>query len=375
MAISQKPYVYIQTTVTKDGRKKHRVRAEHKGRRLPSIPCGPDHAKAKMVRARLEDKLWNRRLRLKGDSAMTVPEFAAEDLARRRGKFADSTVDVEQRALGFFGQSYTGRLCNVEKVDVEAFEKWLRVTPYRRGKKGADRLRQGNNGIQVMMRSLKAALRRAMKEGLIDTDPFFGYVMPPSEDVANPPSDDSIAKIWEHLPLRTQRVLLLKGATGMRRSEVLSVERANFRPPETPEDPWMVRVQKAKTRRGKVEFKEVAVPTETMNRLLPLPETGRLFKMHPSTLNHDFQKAVAAAGLERTRPHDLRHRWATEFMDLIGDKYALRESGGWASDGAMSRYQHSTRKRRVANATAGAKIAFPPHALPTDAGNARRKTG
>ena len=53
---------------------------------------------------------------------------------------------------------------------------------------------------RVSYRALGAAAVRALMADppLLDRDPFFGYKMPPEVDVAHPPSDLELKKLWEH---------------------------------------------------------------------------------------------------------------------------------------------------------------------------------
>jgi integrase len=372
MGRSVKPSVYIQTRRGRTGYKTYRVRREVGGRELPSIACGPDKALAERVRDEWKSKLWHRRLRVPAPTdALTVAQFVELDRARREVRFAPSTLEIERRALDYFVEYFgAGPLSSVGRESVHGFEVWLRGQKWQRTPGGTARARS-TNGILIYLRALKAALRRAVKEGYLDADPFFGYEMPPEEDVANPPTRDGVRAMWEHLSPLARCALAVDLALGLRRGEILRISRASLQPPARDRAHWLVTVQKSKTRRGKVEHKTMALPAvalAALETLQPWPATGPLLRVHPSTLSHAIADAARAAGLGRVRLHDLRHRWATELMQRCKDEYALMDVGGWTTRAAVKRYQHPTPARR--DVTLQVEVDLPP-ALPTDAGEGK----
>jgi hypothetical protein len=58
-------------------------------------------------------------------------------------------------------------------------------------------------------------------------------------------------------------------------------------------------------------------------------------------LQRAWRKARIRAGLPKTRFHDLRHEWASRFVESGGDVRALMEVGGWGSLALVARYSHS----------------------------------
>jgi site-specific recombinase XerC len=49
--------------------------------------------------------------------------------------------------------------------------------------------------------------------------------------------------------------------------------------------------------------------------------------------------------LPKARFHDLRHEWASRFVEAGGDVRALMEVGGWGSLALVARYSHSNLAR------------------------------
>lgn len=369
MARSIKPSVYIDSRKTKRGFKTYRVRREVNGRELPSIACGTNHDLAKRVRDEWKNKLWHRRHRIPLDSdALSVAQFASKDRGQRETRVAASTARNDRIALDLFGQFYPGPLREVDRQTIQDFEAWLREQTWRRGKRGKERARQVN-GILIILRALKAALRRALKDGHMDADPFFGYTMPPEEDVANPPDKAGARAIWERLPFKGRCALAVDLALGFRRGELYRITERSLQPPTADRAHWLVRVQKSKTRRGKVEFKTLALPAVALAALeamrpWPADPSKPIFDMHETTLSHWVSAAGRASGLGRVRLHDMRHRWATELMERCRDEYALMDVGGWTTRAAVARYQHSTPARR--DATLLVDVDLPP-VLPANA--------
>lgn len=369
MGRSLKPSVYIQIRRTKRGYKTYRVRREVGGQELPSLPCGTDRALAERVRDEWKSKLWHRRLRVPaaGDD-LTVAQFAEQDLARREIRYAVSTVRNDRMVWRLFGEYFgPGPLRGVDREVIHGFEVWLRGQTWkRRGARAKARPRQ-INGILIYLRALKAGLRRALKDGHLDADPFFGYEMPPEELVANPPDRDGARQIWEHLPFVARCALAVDLALGFRRGELFRITRKALLPPDSERAHWLVRVQKSKTRRGTAENKTVALPPvalAALQALKPWPADGPIIQLHPTSLSKMISAAGREAKLGRVRLHDLRHRWATELMQRCRDEYALMDVGGWTTRAAVKRYQHSTPARR--DVTLLVEVDLPP-ALPTDA--------
>lgn len=350
--------VYIEPHRTRRGFKTYRVRREFRGRELPAIPCGADQALAKELRDSWRTKLRRRKLRLRSVEEIGLAEWAESDLKNRSGKMAATTQRHTRRVydllLEFMGPD--AALGDVDRDAIRDFIAWLESYKIRGG--GVFHA----NASRIYLRSLKAGLRRAMKDGRLEEDPFFGAEMPAEISVANPPSDAEIKAFWKHLPYTGQRAITVYLGTGLRRSELLGIAKKSILKPTRRGGPRLLRVQKAKTRRGAVEWKIMAIQPAVWAALQPIPDEGPIFKLYPSTLSSWLRKARKAAGLERIRLHDLRHRWATDFMSKIRDKWALKQVGGWTSDGAVGRYQHETAER--AETTLDVKNAAPPLSLP-----------
>lgn len=382
MPRSVKPSVWIEKRRAASGYTTYRVRREKDGRRLPDIMCGPDRAHAQRVQAREQERLWGRRLRLRAAEDMAFADWVTLDLRNREHKMAATTQRHTRRAYDLLAEHLGpgARLGAVDREEIREFVPWLLQYDYTRagGRAYKSERAFGVNGALIYLRALKAGLRRALKDGKLEEDPFFGVELPAEVFVANPPEDDELAAIWTKLSPQARRALTVFLGLGLRRSELLSCTPRSISEIERPgEDgkPRLVRylkAQKAKTRRGTVEFKVIAIPDDVWAAMQPVPKdpNAPLFSYYPSSLSSIVSKAARAAGLtDRFRLHDMRHRWASRLMRKVKNRFAVKQAGGWTTDAAMSRYQHEAAE--FADVTLQQGAVAPP-ALPQNAARGRR---
>lgn len=380
MSRSSRPTVWIEPRPPKRG--PYRIRAELNGRRLPDLPAGMSAAHARQMRVKREEELWAGQLDIASADkrSRTLERFAAEHLSGMRATLkADNTVRIAERALELL-QDFAGPgfpLRAFDRAMAQRCVAWFVGRKYRRKGDRAVERTATVNGARVLLRTLRTAFRTALKDEKIDKDPFFGVELPPEIEVAHPPTPEEVSAMWPFIPWVSRRAIAAGAFMGFRRGEILQLHGPRSRsesrliPPAAEGEPWIARVRKTKTRRGKVEYKEVAVPPEALACMAPIPDDGPLFPQTYRVLQSHLQKARERAGLGRIRLHDFRHRWATEFMDAVKNKYALRDAGGWTTDATLGRYQHQTEERRRANLLVGPKIPIPPPQLPQDRGEQR----
>lgn len=63
---------------------------------------------------------------------------------------------------------------------------------------------------------------------------------------------------------------------------------------------------------------------------------------YPFLIENEWYAALARAGIEDFRWHDLRHTWASWHVQGGTPLYALQEMGGWESPEMVRRYAHLT---------------------------------
>jgi hypothetical protein len=282
-ARSVKPTVWIEPKPPKPG--PYRIRAEIHGRRLPDIPVGMSARHAEHKRAEREAALWAGKLGISTveKQSRTLAQFREEYLAGMVSTVkADNTIRIARKALEHL-EAFVGATTPIVTIDrgmVEKWRGWLLKRQYSRGKKGKLRTASSNDA-RINMRTAATAFRKALKDEAIDRDPFFGVEQPPEVDVAHPPTPEEVHLLWKQLAPRAQRAIAAAAFMGLRRSELLwlhgpkSKAESRLIPPAAAGEPWIARVRKAKTRRGKTEYKELAVPPEALAAMEPIPRTAR----------------------------------------------------------------------------------------------------
>lgn len=225
------------------------------------------------------------------------------------------------------------------------------------------------NGARIYLRHLKAALRWAHREGMIDYDPFLHFEFPAPVPVARVLKPAEIAAILAELPDDVRRAVFFVLFTGLRLSEVLSLDWANV---VRRDGNLYMTVLKSKTRRAKPETKTQAIHRQAAAVMGQERAAGSVFGLKMSKLEQNLRRAVVKLGLGRVRLHDLRHTWATLLQQQARDIRAVMEVGGWSSQSAAMIYQHGTPERQ--DVTLGLDIPVPIRPLNVDGdGDALRK--
>lgn len=374
MARSRRPSVWIEERKNSSGEKIYRVRAEKDGRRIADTTCGPLRQHAVEKRDQLRAELWGRQLHLKStnDGKRRLSWLIEHYLAERGSSKSERTVAIDAQELGKL-KAFAGNplLIDLQPDMMRTFKAHLFKATWQRRKGGKERPYH-QNAVRITLRTVKTALRWAYRESYIDHDPFRGVDIPAEVPVANPPTNEKIKAMWSHLSLIAKRAFTVFIYCGLRTSELLSIRsEEHLIRPAKPGAPWLLKVRKAKTRRGKVEYKTMALPPEALAAMSPLPASGLVFRIGKRRLTFLLARARRRAGLERIRWHDLRHRWATDLMSVVKDEYAIMQVGGWTSRAAVARYQHPTESRR--DSTLQVKFEAIPPLLPPNGGVRKRK--
>lgn len=245
-------------------------------------------------------------------------------------------------------------------MTVAEFSDWLMIRTARRlpGHRA--------NGTRIVLRHFKAACRWAFREGIIDYDPFLFFEMPAAVAVGRVLNPGDLVEILRDLPDLPRRAVYFTLNTGFRVSEVT---RADWRHHEIATEmregkPLEVRyltVVKSKTRRNKPqETKTQQLHANAIAVMGEPKESGLIFDVKPAWLQRRLRRSYLKLGVRRVRWHDLRHTWATNFMEEIRDLKALMDAGGWATHDAAMVYQHGTKKRVAATAEVHSQFAPEP---------------
>lgn len=210
------------------------------------------------------------------------------------------------------------------------------------------------NYARILLRHLKAEFRWAKKHGFLTSDPFEHFEFPAPVQVARVLKPEEILSLLRELPETPRRALYFTLHTGLRISEVL---RLDWKDVERGEK-WYLTVVKSKTRFGKPAQTKTQRIHPNAIKVMGEPGTGPVFPVKAAWLQRALRRATISLGLGRVRWHDLRHTWATSFMDEVRDLRALMDAGGWNTEHAAMIYQHRTKRRT--DATAEVQSLVPP---------------
>ncbi len=294
--------------------------------------CGPNKAIAERFKSRKTDELNADHL---GVDRPVVDvgwdEFAEAYLEHCRKHKAPRTVNnFDKRAMTLAVAWFRGRPpAGLTPQDMAGFE--------------SDLLKRFNpTTAHMWLRSLRTALRWGQANGFVRAVPAFH--LPMVEKAGRVLTDQEVSAIYEALPANARGPFVFALHTGVRRGELLALRWERVR--KATEGYWEAEIggiggPKTKTGRSRVvPLHPAAVDA------LGKPGAGPCFDADEH-LSVTVSQAAKAAGLGRVRFHDLRHTWATRYMQATGDLFGLMQLGGWSSLGSVKVYQHLTFARKM----------------------------
>lgn len=233
-------------------------------------------------------------------------------------------------------------------------------------------------GIGDSTRRVRLMSLRVLFDWLASEAPTSGVTSNPADNVEAPmpelprariPADDDI-----HAVLRTCRdranfsdvrdlaIIRLMLATGLRRGEVCSIDcdRIDFRGRE------LEVTGKGDRPRVVPMFGEAELALSRYRRMRPRRaapnepaffvsfRTGR--RLTGGAIAEMLERRCVAAGVERIRPHSLRHYWAHSAKEAGLRDEDISVIGGWRSPVMLARYGRDLSQRRALEAVRGARI-------------------
>lgn len=296
------------------------------------MSCGPLKEHAEKFRARKLEELYAGKLGIAAAPTDTLwPEFAARYLAHCKAhKAARTYANFDKWAVDSFTEFIGNKpLVGIRNEDVERWERGLleRYSP---------------NTVRIRLRAVRTAFNWAVREGLITRCPSFH--MPPAIDVGRTLSDTEVSALMDALPDWLKAPVVFALHTGLRRGEMLSLTWERVQRPEN--GLWEAEIggvggPTTKTRRSRV----IPIHPRAREAMGPPRVRGLVFDLPESSIVHALADATRKAKLGRVRFHDLRHTWATRYMQATGDLFGLMRLGGWSSMGSVRVYQHLTKAR------------------------------
>jgi len=176
------------------------------------------------------------------------------------------------------------------------------------------------------------------------TKPFLGFKFPTEEEVGRVLAPDEIEIILSNSPPDIRKAFIFALYTGVRIGELINACWEKLVIDENGD--WFLDIWQKKTGR----WKTICLPPPAIEAMGERREKGFVFVGITTNRLHWHLRTIRARfKLSRIRFHDLRHTWATRFMESTGDQYALQNTGGWKDIRSTSRYQHKTKSRLRAN--------------------------
>ncbi len=151
--------------------------------------------------------------------------------------------------------------------------------------------------------------------------------------------DEMFAKIVSRLSNSEHRaVARIALASGMRISEIVSLTWDQVR---------LDNIHLTHTKSGKQ--RDVPI-TKTTRLQMPDRIVGRdrVFNVEQETMGLAWRKAVIYVGFKDIHFHDLRHEWASRFIEADGTLVELMTVGGWSSLDMVQRYARAEQSRIAA---------------------------
>ena len=332
------PSVWLESRRNKNGRSwvvRWEVVLDGK-RDRGSMVVGPSKALAEKTKEKKIDELFHRKAGIQlPPEIIGWKDFASQYLRHcEKHKSLRTFRNFDKPALDRF-TAFAGEksLSAITTEDVGNWESRLLET-------------YSPNTVRMNIRCLRTAFLYAKKEGLLIRAPSFH--MPQAEKVGRSFTDQELKRLLSVLPKNLKAPVIFTLFTGVRRGELLSLDWKMVRKAE--EGHWEAEIggiggYTTKTRRARV----IPLHPKAVEIIGKPKESGPVFPgLNENNLTHGIKRYAGKANMGRVRLHDLRHTWATRFMQSTGDIFALMALGGWTSLNSVAIYQHITKGREQA---------------------------
>lgn len=179
------------------------------------------------------------------------------------------------------------------------------------------------NGINIIIRNIKSFFSFAMVSGYINVSPARNLRQFKPEKVARFLTRKELARLLWNGSKRFRKAVLSLAYTGMRLGELLSLDEADVK-------------------RGHATIKE----TKTgRSRIIPIRKKVMPYLLATIRQPYDldaFEKSfkLASKGMGRIRTHDLRHTFASAYLQSGGTVSDLKEITGHKSSASLDIYTH-----------------------------------
>lgn len=275
---------------------------------------------------------------------MTWVDAAAQYLAYAEMRAPKSYRHLIKPAVDAF-TDFVGPSFLADNIDAKvfiAYERHLRSLEPKNRKGG----RYEANTIRRFLKDVRTAVRFAHNNGWTRHVPKLP--IPRGRTSERLPTPVEVDQIRRAVALEYRLPIWFLACTGFRLNEMLSIDGHDFRYNDEG-GYWEIKAQILKRQEDDLSKVKVLPIQPALAQELGLPlNPGKVFKISANGLQVAMARACEVLGIEPTSPHDLRHYWATTYMEKTGDLAGLMQMGGWKDPDSVMRYQHLTRGRSKA---------------------------
>lgn len=193
--------------------------------------------------------------------------------------------------------------------------------------------------VNRMLEILRAILNRAHKEwGWLESMPLIRMRKVENRRIRWLTKEE-VAQLLKELPSHLKDMAAFTLATGLRESNVTQLKWSQI---DLEKGHALIHPEESKTKRA------IPVPLNKLAISIISSQKGKnpvyvfTYQGKPVTRcnNHAWQKALARAGIEDFRWHDLRHTWASWHVQNGTALHELQQLGGWSNYEMVLRYAH-----------------------------------
>ena len=182
--------------------------------------------------------------------------------------------------------------------------------------------------VQRERQFLQAVFQRAVDDGILDRNPWKGIPRLESQPRMRVLTRANQLLLMQELTPRFRRWLLFMLGTGVRLDEAIRVHPADI-------DFTLKTIQvqgKRKPRASDHRHREIPLFPEVQVQIeQQLADQGKLWNANPQNYRDALAVYTQRAGIPHLSPHDLRHTFATRWVEQGGDIYLLSEILGHSS--------------------------------------------